>query len=39
MWFSFIACIVSVLALGSTELARRRTQRLGPDSVAGRCSP
>ena len=35
MWFSFIACAVSVLALGSTELARRRTRRLGPDSVAG----
>jgi MFS transporter, DHA3 family, tetracycline resistance protein len=35
MWFSLIACAVAVLALGSTELAKRRTQRLGPDSVVG----
>jgi DHA3 family tetracycline resistance protein-like MFS transporter len=35
MWFSFLACLAAVLGLGSTELARRRTQRLGPDSVAG----
>jgi MFS transporter, DHA3 family, tetracycline resistance protein len=35
MWFSLFACLAAVLGLGSTELARRRTQRLGPDSVAG----
>jgi MFS transporter, DHA3 family, tetracycline resistance protein len=35
MWFSLIACAVALLALGSTEVARRRTARLGPDSVAG----
>ena len=34
MWFSFFACLAAVLGLGSTELARRRTERLGPDSVA-----
>jgi len=34
MWFSLFACLAAVLGLGSTELARRRTQRLGPDSVA-----
>lgn len=35
MWFSLFACLAAVLGLGSTELARRRTERLGPDSVAG----
>jgi MFS transporter, DHA3 family, tetracycline resistance protein len=35
LWFSFFACLAAVLGLGSTELARRRTQRLGPDSVTG----
>jgi MFS transporter, DHA3 family, tetracycline resistance protein len=34
-WFSLLACAVALLALGSTELARRRTERLGPDSVVG----
>lgn len=33
IWFSLFACAAAVLALGSTELARRRTERLGPDSV------
>ncbi len=35
MWFSFIACAVAVLALGSTEVAKRRAERLGPDGVVG----
>jgi MFS transporter, DHA3 family, tetracycline resistance protein len=35
LWFSFIACAVAVLALGSTEVAKRRTERLGPDAVVG----
>jgi hypothetical protein len=35
MWFSLFACLAAMLGLGSTELARRRTERLGPDSVAG----
>ena len=35
MWFSLFACLAAVLGLGSTELARRRTERLGPDSVSG----
>jgi MFS transporter, DHA3 family, tetracycline resistance protein len=34
MWFSLFACLAAVLGLGSTELARRRAERLGPDSVA-----
>ena len=34
MWFSLFACLAAVLGLGSTEVARRRTERLGPDSVA-----
>jgi hypothetical protein len=34
IWFSLLAAVVAVLALGSTELARRRSDRLGPDSVA-----
>ncbi len=35
MWFSLFACAAAVLGLGATEVARRRTERLGPDSVAG----
>jgi MFS transporter, DHA3 family, tetracycline resistance protein len=35
MWFSLFACAAAVLGLGATELAKRRTERLGPDSVAG----
>jgi MFS transporter, DHA3 family, tetracycline resistance protein len=35
LWFSLIACVVAVISLGSTELARRRTERLGPTSVVG----
>ena len=35
MWFSLFACAAAVLGLGATEMAKRRTQRLGPDSVVG----
>ena len=35
LWFSLIACMVALISLGSTELARRRTERLGPSSVVG----
>jgi MFS transporter, DHA3 family, tetracycline resistance protein len=35
MWFSLLSAAVAVLALGSTELARRRAERLGADAVAG----
>jgi len=35
MWFGLIGCVVALLSLGSTEVARRRTRRLGPDSVVG----
>ncbi len=35
LWFSLIACTVALISLGSTELARRRTERLGPSSVVG----
>jgi len=35
MWFSLLAGIVALLALGATEVAKRRTQRLGADSVVG----
>jgi hypothetical protein len=35
MWFSLFACSAAVLGLGATEVAKRRTQRLGPDSVVG----
>ena len=35
MWFSLLACGVALLALGSTEVAKRRTARLGPDSIVG----
>jgi DHA3 family tetracycline resistance protein-like MFS transporter len=34
VWFSLLAAVVAVLALGSTEVARRRAARLGADSVA-----
>jgi DHA3 family tetracycline resistance protein-like MFS transporter len=33
VWFSALACVVSLLALGTTEFAGRRTKRLGPSSV------
>ncbi len=35
MWFSLFASAAAVLALGATEVAKRRTKRLGPDSVVG----
>ncbi len=35
MWFSFFASAAAVLGLGATEIAKRRTQRLGPDSIVG----
>jgi MFS transporter, DHA3 family, tetracycline resistance protein len=35
MWFSLLAALAAVLGLGATELAKRRTERLGPDSVVG----
>jgi DHA3 family tetracycline resistance protein-like MFS transporter len=35
MWFSLFACAAALLGLGATQLAKRRTERLGPDSVAG----
>jgi len=35
MWFSFIGCLVAVGGLAATEVARRRTERLGSDSVVG----
>ena len=35
MWFSLFACGAAVLGLGGTEVAKRRTQRLGQDSVVG----
>ncbi len=35
IWFSLFAVAAAILGLGSTELARRRTERLGPDSVVG----
>ncbi|HEY1486484.1 MAG TPA: MFS transporter [Micromonosporaceae bacterium] len=34
IWFSVIAVTVALLSLGSTELAKRRTDRLGPASIA-----
>jgi MFS transporter, DHA3 family, tetracycline resistance protein len=34
LWFSLLAAVVAVLALGSTELARRRAERLGGEAVA-----
>jgi MFS transporter, DHA3 family, tetracycline resistance protein len=35
MWFSVLAAAAAVLGLGATQLAKRRTERLGPDSVVG----
>jgi MFS transporter, DHA3 family, tetracycline resistance protein len=35
MWFSLFACAAAILGLGATEVAKRRTRRLGPDSVVG----
>jgi MFS transporter, DHA3 family, tetracycline resistance protein len=35
MWFSLFASAAAVLGLGATEVAKRRTRRLGPDSVVG----
>ena len=35
MWFSLLSAAVAVLALGSTEFARRRAERLGADTVPG----
>lgn len=35
MWFSLFASAAAVLGVGSTELAKRRTERLGADSAAG----
>jgi MFS transporter, DHA3 family, tetracycline resistance protein len=35
VWFSGLAVVVALLALGTTELAGRRTKRLGPSSVTG----
>jgi DHA3 family tetracycline resistance protein-like MFS transporter len=34
IWFSVIAVTVALFSLGTTELAKRRTDRLGPTSVA-----
>jgi len=33
MWFSVLAAAAAILGLGATQLAKRRTERLGPDSV------
>jgi DHA3 family tetracycline resistance protein-like MFS transporter len=35
LWFSLLACTIALLGLGSTELARRRAERLGPQSLTG----
>jgi DHA3 family tetracycline resistance protein-like MFS transporter len=35
MWFSLLASAAAVLGLGATEVAKRRTERLGPDSIVG----
>jgi MFS transporter, DHA3 family, tetracycline resistance protein len=35
MWFSLLACAIALLGLGSTEFARRRADRLGPQSLVG----
>jgi DHA3 family tetracycline resistance protein-like MFS transporter len=34
IWFSLLAAVVAMLGLGSTELARRRAERLGGETVA-----
>ena len=33
-WFSLFAAAAAVLGLGATEVARRRSERLGPDAAA-----
>jgi MFS transporter, DHA3 family, tetracycline resistance protein len=35
MWFSLLAAVAAVVGVGATQLAKRRTERLGPDSVVG----
>src|SRR5215469_6277538 len=35
MWFGLLAAVAAVLGLSATEVAKRRTERLGPDSVVG----
>ncbi|MGB6453302.1 MAG: MFS transporter [Streptosporangiaceae bacterium] len=35
MWFSLLAAVAAIAGLGATQLAKRRTERLGPDSVVG----
>ena len=35
MWFGVLTAAAAILGLGATELAKRRTERLGPDSVVG----
>ena len=35
MWFGVLAAVAAVLGLSATEVAKRRTERLGPDSVVG----
>jgi MFS transporter, DHA3 family, tetracycline resistance protein len=35
LWFGVLAAAAAVIGLGATELARQRTERLGPDSVVG----
>ena len=35
LWFGVLAAAAAVLGLGATEIAKRRTERLGPDSVVG----
>jgi DHA3 family tetracycline resistance protein-like MFS transporter len=35
IWFSLLAAVAAVAGLGATQLAKRRTERLGPDSVVG----
>ncbi len=34
-WFGMLAAAAAVIGLGATEVAKRRTERLGPDSVVG----
>jgi len=35
MWFSMLAAVAAIVGLAATQLAKRRTERLGPDSVVG----
>lgn len=35
MWVSLLAAVAAIVGLGATQLAKRRTERLGPDSVVG----